>query len=188
MRDLQERRAVLTALRGRSRHRRAGGLLIASVAALVVTGDQLSKSWALHNIDPLRPRHVAGPLNLVLTYNTGAAFSLGTGVTPILEAVVVVLVVWLLAISRRASRSASVPVSIGLGLLLGGALGNLADRLFRSIPGHPGAVVDFIQAASWWPVFNVADACIVVGVIILVLAHGLRRPEGERARPAPGSE
>lgn len=92
--------------------------------------------------------------------------------TPIVEIVVVGLVVWLLAMSRRASRNASAVTVVGLGLLLGGALGNLGDRLFRH---HGGAVVDFIQAVSWWPVFNVADASIVVGVIILVLTYSLRR-------------
>lgn len=140
------------------------------VAAAVVAADQATKTWALHHL-AAGPRHVVGPLNLVLTYNSGAAFSLGKGVTPVVVAAVVVLVVWLVAFTRRASRTATVPVSVALGLVLGGALGNLADRAFRSIPGHPAAVVDFIQAASWWPVFNVADACVVVGVVVLVAAY-----------------
>ena len=67
--------------------------------------------------------------------------------------------------------------AVGLGLLLGGALGNLGDRLFRHPKGFPGGVVDFIQAVSWWPIFNVADAAIVVGVIILVLAYWARDRE-----------
>ena len=79
------------------------------------------------------------------------------------------LVVWLLVFSRRASRAASLPLAVGLGLLLGGAAGNLTDRVFRH---NHGAVIDFIDPArigsrDWWPVFNVADAAIVVGVAVL---------------------
>jgi signal peptidase II len=166
---VQERRSVVAAVTA-SRVWRTRQLLIPAVAAAVVVVDQLSKTWAEDHVRS--PRHVVGPLNLTYTLNSGAAFSLGTGVTPIVEIVVVGLVVWLLALSRRASRNASAVTVVGLGLLLGGALGNLGDRLFRH---HGGAVVDFIQAVSWWPVFNVADASIVVGVIILVLTYSLRR-------------
>ena len=139
------------------------------VAAVVVIVDQLTKSWALDNLTV--PRHVLGPTNLVLTFNRGAAFSIGTGISPIVEAVVIVLVVVLVAFSSRMSRSAPVWASVALGLLLGGALGNLGDRLFRDIPFHPAAVVDFIQLVSWWPVFNVADASIVAGVALLALFY-----------------
>jgi signal peptidase II len=150
-------------------------LLIPAVATLVVVADQASKTWALHHVTP--DRHVVGPIWLVLTFNSGAAFSLGRGVTPIVEGIVVILVAWLLVFSRLAGRAASAPVAVGLGLLLGGAAGNLIDRLFRH---HHGAVIDFIDAVrigahDWWPVFNVADSAIVVGVIILVFCYA-RRP------------
>jgi signal peptidase II len=141
-------------------------LVIPVVAAVVIAIDQITKTWALHHTDPAR--HVLGPINLVLTFNSGAAFSLGGGLTPIIETIAVALVIWLAAISRRATRSGSLAVSVGLGLLLGGALGNLVDRVFRH---HHHAVIDFIQAVSWWPVFNVADASIVVGVVVLALAY-----------------
>lgn len=147
-------------------------LAVALVAAAVVVADLLSKNWALDHLAGGRVRHVVGPTYLLLTYNRGAAFSLGTGVTPIIEAVVIVIVVGLLAFGRRAGRTAGPAMITGLGLLLGGALGNLGDRVFRHLPGHPGAVVDFIQAVSWWPVFNVADSAIVVGVVVLVLGWG----------------
>jgi len=168
---VQERRVVVKALNAPARTDRRR-LVILVVAAVVIAIDQITKTWALHHYGA--PRHVIGPTYLVLAYNSGAAFSLGRGVTPIVETIVVALVVWLLAISRRLSRSATLPVAVGLGLLLGGALGNLSDRLFRHIPGHPGAVIDFIQAVGWWPVFNVADTAIVVGVIVLVLAYAGR--------------
>jgi signal peptidase II len=144
-------------------------LLIPAVAAVIVAADQVTKTWAEHHPNP---QHLFGPVHLTLTLNSGAAFSLGRGVTPVVEVVVVALVVWLVALSRRARRVASPLAAVALGLLLGGAIGNLADRLFRH---HGGAVVDFIQAVSWWPVFNVADASIVVGVAILVVVF-TRRP------------
>jgi signal peptidase II len=170
VRGLQERRVVVTAL-SRSVGRQ---LLIPAVAVLVVVVDQLSKTWALHQT----VRHVVGPIWVWPTFNSGAAFSLGRGVTPIVEAIVVILVAWLLVFSRRAGRAASAPVAVGLGLLLGGAAGNLIDRVFRQ---HHGAVIDFIDALrigshDRWPIFNVADAAIVVGVIILVLCYARRPP------------
>lgn len=136
------------------------------VAAAVIVADQVTKHIATDDLEPGVPHHVIGPVNWLLTFNSGAAFSLGRGVTPLVEAAVVVLIVALILFTRQARRRASPVVLIGLGLLLGGALSNLGDRLFGS---HHGAVVDFIQAVSWWPVFNVADSCVVVGVILLVL-------------------
>jgi len=139
---------------------------MAILAAAVVSLDQWSKSWAeqalLHG-----PVHVVGPLNLVLTYNKGAAFSLGTGVTPVIELVAVFVVAWLLRYWGRLSASAtSWAYVIGFGLLFGGAVSNLCDRFVRH---HHGAVVDFIQAASWWPVFNVADVAITVGALLVAV-------------------
>jgi signal peptidase II len=143
--------------------------VVAAVAAVVVTADQLTKTWALdHAVAP--GRHLVGPLWFEATLNPGAAFGLGRGVTPIVETVVIVLVVGLLLFGRWAARVASLPAAVAVGLLLGGAVGNLADRIVRH---HRGAVVDFIAAArigdhDWWPVFNVADASIVVGALLLV--------------------
>jgi signal peptidase II len=152
------------------------------VAVVVVAADQISKTWALNHLQR-SDRHVLGPLWLSLTFNSGAAFSLGRGVTPVVETIVVVLVAWLLVFSRRASRAATAPLALGLGLLLGGAAGNLADRVLRH---HHGAVIDFIAAArigthDWWPVFNVADATIVIGVAVLVASYW----RGRDRRPAP---
>ena len=164
MRELQERRVVVAPLGLTGRR-----LLIPIAAAAVIVADQVTKTLALDHLDPDRPTHVVGPVHLELTYNSGAAFSLGTGITPILEAVVVVLIVGLLIFSRRASRSGPVVAQVAMGMLLGGALSNLGDRLFRQLP-IDGGVVDFIRAVGWFPVFNVADSSIVIGVIILVLS------------------
>jgi signal peptidase II len=149
--------------------RAAGRVVTILVAVVVVIVDQVTKSWALDNLTV--PRHVLGPINLILTFNRGAAFSIGTGISPIVEAVVIVLVVVVVAFSSRMSRAAPLWASVALGLLLGGALGNLGDRLFRDIPFHSAAVVDFIQLVSWWPVFNVADASIVAGVALLAIFY-----------------
>jgi len=97
-------------------------------------------------------------LDLELEFNTGSAFSLMRGWAPILAGVAVAIVVLLLASVRRV-RSDLLAASVGL--VVGGALGNLADRVFRS---HHGAVVDFI-AFHFWPTFNLADAAIVVGAL-----------------------
>lgn len=136
-------------------------LLVAlGVAAVVVTLDQLSKSWAVHRLAQGQI-HVAWKLDLILSYNSGSAFGLAQGWAPVVGALAALVVVGLLAAVRGVRRDA---VALALGLVLGGALGNLADRVFR---GHHGAVVDFI-ALHFWPTFNVADSCITVGVILTV--------------------
>ncbi len=134
------------------------------VAALVLILDQLTKWWAVNNLQ--EPVHVVWTLRLVLAYNTGTAFSLGAGLGPVIGILAVVVVIVLV----RLGRTVMTPVGIvGLGMVLGGAVGNLADRLFRESHGFlHGAVVDFIDL-RWWPIFNVADSAIVVGGILLVL-------------------
>jgi len=158
------------------------------VAAAVVVADQLTKSWALGSLSFEVPRHVVGSLSWNLTINRGAAFSLGTGVTPILEVVAVVLVTVLAVAAQRAGRSASFLVIAALGLLLGGALSNLGDRLFRS---YHGGVVDFIDAFRFgdhdrWPIFNVADASITVGAILMVI--GATRQRVPSSSPERGGQ
>jgi signal peptidase II len=154
------------------------------VAAVIVLIDQVTKTLALHHLAV--PHHVVGTLWLELTFNSGASFGLGRGVTPVVEAVVVLLVVGLLVVGRRASRRASLPAMVGIGLLVGGAVGNLTDRVVRH---HHGAVIDFIDIAQvggreLWPVFNVADSAIVVGAIVVVSSYSRG---GRRPGPATGS-
>jgi signal peptidase II len=132
------------------------------VAAVVVLVDQLSKSWAVSRLSH-GPIHVVGPIDLELQRNTGSAFSLFQGEAVVLVIVAVILVGVLLVMAGRAPTSGRAVV---FGLILGGALGNLADRLFR---GGNGAVIDFI-ALHFWPTFNVADSCIVVGCVLLVVS------------------
>ena len=136
--------------------------LAGAVAAAVTSADQLSKAWALAALDD-GPVHLVWTLRLNLSFNTGAAFGLAPGLVPLLIAVGLVLVIALLGLGREAITT--LPGTVALGMVLGGALGNLADRLFRD---HGGAVVDFIDL-RWWPVFNLADAAISCGVVLLVV-------------------
>jgi signal peptidase II len=159
----------------RSRRR----LAILPIAALVVLVDQASKTWALNHARV--PVHVVGTLRLAVTFNSGTAFGLGQDSTAIIVAGVVVLVVVLLGLGRKASRGASWPGAVAMGLLLGGAIGNLTDRLVRHLGG---AVVDFIDL-RWWPVFNVADASITVGAALLAVVLFRARPEASGSGDTP---
>ena len=146
-----------------------------ATAVAVMVLDQVTKTWALGALDD-GPRHVAWTLRLNLSFNSGAAFGLGQGLAPLLVVVGVVMMILLLGMGRSAGSTA--PAVVALGLVLGGAAGNLVDRLVRD---HGGAVVDFIDL-QWWPVFNVADAAITCGAILLVLT-GTRH---ERSRAVAG--
>jgi signal peptidase II len=154
----------------------AAGTIIAVLAILVLAADQFAKHLAIQNLPPEEPVHVLGDfLIFYLIRNSGAAFSLGEGVTWVFTlalAAVAVVIVWLL-ITRVRSRA----WAIVLGLLLGGVLGNLTDRLFRAPGFGVGHVVDFINTPWMMPaIYNVADMFIVtmmIAVAILVVT-GLR--------------
>lgn len=137
------------------------------VLIAVVLADQLSKNWALNSFQ-FQPKHIVWTLELVVAHNTGTAFSLlsGRGVGPAIAlAAVVVVVVILRTLRTIKGRTAA----IASGLVIGGAIGNLSDRLFRSHGGFlQGAVVDWINF-QWWPVFNLADAAICVGAVLLAI-------------------
>ena len=139
----------------------------AAVVVAVVALDQLTKWWALRRLDS-GPVHVLGTFDLELSRNTGSAFSLFQGRGPLLAVVAVVLVAVLGTLAWRAPTVGRAAV---LGLIAGGALGNLSDRVFR---GDHGAVVDFVDL-HFWPTFNLADACITVGCVLLVVSL-LRAP------------
>ncbi len=151
---------------GRGSTRR--GLAIAgSVAVVVVVVDQLTKSWAVRRLSH-GEIHVVWKLDLELTYNSGASFGLARGWAPVIAGLAVTAVVLLFSAVRHVRSDA---LNVALGLIIGGALGNLTDRLVR---GHHGSVVDFI-ALHFWPTFNVADSCVVIGAIAAALLIS-RRP------------
>ncbi len=146
---------------------------------MVFVADQVTKDLAIHDLVN-GPVHLIGPFSFNLSYNTGVAFSIGTGLTvPIV--LVVVSVVGMVIWTTRGLPS--VTGSIAVGLILGGACGNLSDRLFR---GAGGAVVDFI-ASSFWPTFNVADASVVIGALLLSISFWRRGGAASRERPFEGS-
>ncbi|MCL2467523.1 MAG: signal peptidase II [Micrococcales bacterium] len=147
--------------------------LVVAVALAVLAADQLTKVWALAALDDGTRRPLVGDLlGLHLTRNAGAALSLGTGMTWVLTLVAAVVAV---VVVRTARRTASAAWAVTFGLLLGGALGNLGDRLLRSPGPLRGHVVDFIAYGNWF-IGNVADIAIVVaaGLVMVFVAIGLR--------------
>ncbi|MFT7646003.1 MAG: signal peptidase II [Candidatus Poriferisodalaceae bacterium] len=128
-------------------------------AGLTLAIDQATKIWALSALSD-GPIEVVWKLRFLLVHNPGFAFSRGQGLGPLLGvlAVVIAVVLW-----RAKAKVDGLPALASIGLVVGGALGNLADRLFRGEAWLRGSVVDFIDF-QFWPVFNVADMAIVVGV------------------------
>ncbi len=137
-----------------------------SIALLVVVVDQLTKHWAVTSLGTDREIELFWTLQLNLGFNNGMAFGQGQGFGPVIAVVATLVIVYLLVTLRtEASRMST----IGIGLLIGGAAGNLIDRLFRGDDGVlRGAVVDFIDF-QWFPIFNVADMAINVGAALLIL-------------------
>ena len=143
------------------------------VAVFVLAADVISKVVVVARLSHHPPvRLLGGLLTLRLIRNSGAAFSLGTSLTLVFTAIAVGVIFFIL---RTARRLRSMPWAITLGLLLGGATGNLADRIFRAPGPMRGDVVDWIQLPHW-PVFNLADSAIVCGGVLAVLlaVRGLR--------------
>lgn len=145
-------------------------LALFALAALVVLAlDVVSKVLVVAQLPMTHApvRILGGALYLDQTRNSGAAFSLGTGFTLILTVVALAVAV---IIVRFAARLHSVGWAVALGLILGGALGNLVDRIFRDPGLGRGHVVDWISAfgklGDKWPIFNLADSGIVCGAIL----------------------
>jgi len=147
-------------------------LLIASV---VVGLDQLSKHWAVSQLNDGHAVHVLWTLRLNLSFNGGMAFGRGQGFGPVIGVVATVVVVGLLLSLRQ---SESKPSVVAVGLIVGGAMGNIVDRLFRGDAWLHGKVVDFIDF-QWFPIFNVADICVNVGGGLLVLSYLLFKPKAD---------
>ena len=165
-------------------------ILLAAIAAVVLVLDQVTKAWAQHGLRDGKVVDVPGGFfHLRLVYNPGAALSIATGMTWLLTIIVVVVVVFIL---RSLRRLRSTGWAVALGLLLGGAVGNLADRLLRAPGLARGYVVDFIGYGDWF-VGNVADIAIVVAAVLIALLalRGIGmdgRPISDEAAPAPRHE
>ena len=150
---------------------RASVMLGAALAAAVLAADQLLKGWAHGRVARHGDLHLFPGFDIIATSNTGVAFSLAQGFAPsLLIAVGIALSIlfglWLF-------RTHSLAHAAGLGLAIGGALGNVVDRL------RFGSVRDFIDlywGVHHWPAFNLADAAVVTGLAMLLLL-----PEGPPA-------
>jgi signal peptidase II len=167
------------------------GLLI-GVAVFVIAADVISKSIVVAKMSDRGPiRLLGGLLTITLTRNGGAAFSIGTSMTIVFTVVAVGVIVYIL---RAARNLRSIGWAVTLGLLLGGATGNLIDRIFRAPAPFQGHVVDWIELPHW-PVFNLADSSIVcAGVLVVLLAlRGIRldgtkaTETGQPPSPQPGA-
>ncbi|RPF22030.1 signal peptidase II [Myceligenerans xiligouense] len=163
------------------------------LAAVVLVADQLTKWWAesalVEGGDPIPM--IGELLQLRLVYNPGAALSIATGMTWVLTIIVVVVVIAILRLMRKIGSRGW---AVSLGLLLGGAVGNLVDRLLRDPGFARGHVVDFIDYAGFF-VGNVADIAIVVAAVwIAVLSllgigvDGRREGEDRHAAPVPDED
>ena len=160
-------------------------LVLGIVAAVIVVGDVVSKYLVVAHLSHHAPvRLLGGAVYLTLTRNSGAAFSLGTGVTWVFPVVSVLVMGW---IGWMAPRLRSIPWAVALGLILGGALGNVGDRVFRAPGFLVGHVIDFISLFSpdgqHFAIFNVADSALSCGVVLAILLELTgRRRDGTRVR------
>ena len=145
--------------------RRGRVAALLAVAVIVLVTDLITKLVVVATLSDRTPvRLLGGFLTLRVTRNPGAAFSIGPSLTVVFAVIAVGVIVFILRTSRRIQ---SLAWAVTLGLLLGGATGNLTDRLFRYPGPFRGYVVDWIQIPHW-PVFNVADSCIVCGGVLAV--------------------
>ena len=158
--------------------------LLLTIAAVVLVLDIVTKVLAVRLLTPGQPVSIIGDtVTWTLVRNSGAAFSMATGYTWVLTLVATGVVLGIIWMGRRL---VSPWWALGLGMILGGAMGNLIDRFFRSPGPLRGHVVDFLSI-GWWPVFNVADPSVVGGAILLVALSlfgfdfdtvGRRQPDG----------
>jgi signal peptidase II len=150
--------------RGKTTPRSRSAWVLAALVGIVAI-DQLTKSWAVSALAD-GPKHVIGDfLVLEVSRNSGSAFSRFQGYTPVLAVLAIVIAVF---VARSLRQATDRWMLVGLVLVLGGALGNLCDRLVRSPGFLRGHVVDFV-AVGWYPVFNFADSCITIGAIVLIV-------------------
>ncbi len=156
--------------------------MLAGVAGLVLAADIVSKALVVAHLRPDEPVHLIGNvLMLWLTRNPGAAFSVGTGETIVFTVIAFGVVVY---IARTARKLYSLGWAVALGLLLGGAMGNLGDRIFRAPGLFRGDVVDWIAVTRYYPIFNLADSAIVCGgILTVILAMRGYHLDGTRGEP-----
>lgn len=136
------------------------------IIAVVLVVDQVTKNWALNSLGDGRTIDLFWTLRFNLVFNSGMAFSQGQSAGRLIGLLAVGVALWLWFSLRKASTKMSL---VGTSMLIGGALGNLADRLFRGEKWLAGAVVDFIDF-QWFPVFNIADSAVTIGAAMLIMS------------------
>ncbi len=165
--------------------RRLAIALLVAIASAAIAVDQITKHLVVSRLTDHPPvRLLGGAIYLVLTRNSGAAFSMGTSVTWVFPTIAIAVAA---AILMLAIRLRSLPWAASFGLVLGGAIGNLIDRLFRAPGMFRGSVVDFISLLSdrgaGFAIFNLADSALVCGVVLAVLLELTgRHRDGSRVR------
>jgi signal peptidase II len=152
--------------RGASDSRPVPRWLAPSIVLGVVLVDQLTKAWVVASLTDGPLSIIGDRVDLRVTRNSGGAFSLFTNATLVLALLAIVLSVIIVRAVRRARDRLTV---VALSLVLGGALGNLCDRVARSPGFLRGEVVDYVRVGSF-PLFNVADSCITIGAGLLIFA------------------
>lgn len=134
------------------------------IIALVVICDQVTKHWALNALNNGRTIDIFWTLRFNLVFNSGMAFSKGQGLGRFIGLLAIGVAVWLWLSLRKVSTTIGV---VGTAMLIGGAIGNVVDRLFRGDAWLRGSVVDFIDL-QWFPVFNIADSSVTIGAVLLI--------------------
>jgi signal peptidase II len=147
-------------------------VLAFALALVVVVADRVTTTLVEHHLHDVV--HLWGPFGLALQFNSGLAFSLFTGRSTLVTVLLAIGVAILAVLVARVRTTAQ---AIGGGLVLGGGVGNLSERV---VSGHHGLVADFVTL-SHWPTFNVADACITIGIVVLVAALLFAQPAGSKA-------
>jgi signal peptidase II len=153
-------------------------LLIAGLVVGIVLLDQLTKAWVVAALSDGPQSIIGDTVEFRLSRNPGGAFSLLTGFTPLLAVLAVIVAVVLVRVAQRMTDPVMI---VALSLVLGGAVGNLLDRIFRSPGFLRGEVVDFVRIGAF-PSFNVADSAITIGAVLL-LVWGWRDREGHQREP-----
>lgn len=143
---------------------RSAGQTPKLIIVAVVIADQATKNWALNSLSDGRTIDLFWTLRFNLVFNSGMAFSQGQGLGRLIGLLAIGVAMWLWLSLKKASTNLSL---VGTAMLIGGALGNVVDRLFRGEKWLAGSVIDFIDL-QWFPVFNIADSAVTLGAAMLI--------------------
>lgn len=136
------------------------------IIVAIVIADQATKNWALNSLSDGRTIDLVWTLRFNLVFNSGMAFSQGQGLGRLIGLLAIGVAVWLWFSLKKATTNLSL---VGTAMLIGGALGNVVDRLFRGEKWLAGSVIDFIDL-QWFPVFNIADSAVTLGAAMLIIS------------------